>query len=316
MKAALFNVDVDSLWVYAQEFGVNSKTLPDLAYQEALPRLLEIIKGKNIKVTFFVTGKDLKELPAARNFCRQAAAQGHEIANHSFSHCGRFEALSVKELENEVIRTHNVITEACDTVPVGFRSPDYNINNKIFQVLIRHGYRYDTSVFPGWSTVLMRLYYLNFKFKNKKFGNFNYLLSSSMPRRLKRSKDWQKSFWELPITAAPLLRVPFHPSVIYQFGWRYLNFCLNVLKIFTPNYCIFLMHAVDLADFTNLKNKKPFPDMIFTKWQLKDKIKLINRYIDFCIESNMSFLTNINYIEMLHPSGPNAGISLQTAPVR
>lgn len=49
------------------------------------PRLLEILKRNNVKATFFVVGSNLKS-EEGRQWFRQAFADGHYMANHTFSH--------------------------------------------------------------------------------------------------------------------------------------------------------------------------------------------------------------------------------------
>ncbi|MCE9542461.1 MAG: polysaccharide deacetylase family protein, partial [Verrucomicrobia bacterium] len=47
------------------------------------PRLLDILKQRNIKATFFVLGQLVQEHP---EIVARAIAEGHEIANHSWDH--------------------------------------------------------------------------------------------------------------------------------------------------------------------------------------------------------------------------------------
>jgi hypothetical protein len=90
--------------------------------------------------------------------------------------------------------------------------------------------------------------------------------------------------------------MPFHPTMIYQFGWKYLSACFAALRLAKPNYCMFLLHAVDMADFSNHKDNEQFSNLVFTKWSLENKIKLNHSYIDFCKESGMSYMTCRGYI--------------------
>jgi peptidoglycan/xylan/chitin deacetylase (PgdA/CDA1 family) len=191
MKTAIFCVDVDSWWIYAQESGLDSGLLPEFAYQEAMPRLLEIFRYNNIKATFFVVGKDVEKLASAREFCKTAVLHGHEIANHSYSHHGRFDLLTPDDLEKEIMRTHDLIEDACNVSPTGFRAPGYFTSNQLFNTLRRCGYKYDTSELPGWSTGLMALYYRinnSENYKNKKFGTARYLLSTTKAYKPKLSE--------------------------------------------------------------------------------------------------------------------------------
>ena len=52
---------------------------------EATPRVLDLLAQYRIKSTFFVLGKQLAD-PALRPFTERAAAEGHWIGNHTWSH--------------------------------------------------------------------------------------------------------------------------------------------------------------------------------------------------------------------------------------
>ena len=50
---------------------------------ESTPRILELLAAHSTRATFFMCGANVARLPA---IARAAAAAGHEIANHSYSH--------------------------------------------------------------------------------------------------------------------------------------------------------------------------------------------------------------------------------------
>jgi peptidoglycan/xylan/chitin deacetylase (PgdA/CDA1 family) len=52
---------------------------------EATPRVLDLLAEYGIKSTFFLLGKQL-ENPALRRHAERAAAEGHWIGNHTYSH--------------------------------------------------------------------------------------------------------------------------------------------------------------------------------------------------------------------------------------
>src|SRR5208282_1800294 len=51
------------------------------------PRLLDLLREKNVKATFFVVGKRADQYP---EIVRRAWAEGHLIANHTWSHYSLF----------------------------------------------------------------------------------------------------------------------------------------------------------------------------------------------------------------------------------
>ena len=91
----LIHVDVDNLWIYEKEYGINLNIKKELIYLQSLPVLLGLLQKSNSKATFMIVAKDLN-LPACRSFCRRAIIQGHEISNHSLNHPISFTKLSKK----------------------------------------------------------------------------------------------------------------------------------------------------------------------------------------------------------------------------
>ena len=49
----------------------------------ATPRVLDVLGERGVKATFFVVGEQLRE---HRELAERAAAEGHWIGNHTFTH--------------------------------------------------------------------------------------------------------------------------------------------------------------------------------------------------------------------------------------
>jgi peptidoglycan/xylan/chitin deacetylase (PgdA/CDA1 family) len=58
-------------------------TIDDAPTYESTPQTLEILKYYNVKATFFCIGKNIIE---NQNIFEKIIADGHQVANHSFSH--------------------------------------------------------------------------------------------------------------------------------------------------------------------------------------------------------------------------------------
>jgi peptidoglycan-N-acetylglucosamine deacetylase len=63
---------------------VLAMTFDDGPHPSLTPKLLDILKQRNIKCTFFVIGKNAQMYP---NIIRRMIAEGHEVANHTWTHC-------------------------------------------------------------------------------------------------------------------------------------------------------------------------------------------------------------------------------------
>jgi peptidoglycan/xylan/chitin deacetylase (PgdA/CDA1 family) len=84
------------------------------------PRLLDILREKNVKATFFVVGKRADQYP---EIVRRAWAEGHLIANHTWSHRPLFCFLTPSRLRTEINRGSESVRRICGFRPRLFRSP-------------------------------------------------------------------------------------------------------------------------------------------------------------------------------------------------
>ncbi len=60
-----------------------SLTFDDGPHSDYTPKLLEVLKANGVKATFFVIGHMADKYP---DLVRREAAEGHEVANHTYSH--------------------------------------------------------------------------------------------------------------------------------------------------------------------------------------------------------------------------------------
>ncbi|MFZ4386624.1 MAG: polysaccharide deacetylase family protein [Chthoniobacterales bacterium] len=88
------------------------------------PRLLDILKQRNIKATFFVLGQLVQEHP---EIVARAIAEGHEVANHSWDHKA-LNKLGEGGLQHELADTSAEITKATGK-PVTLMRPPYGATN-------------------------------------------------------------------------------------------------------------------------------------------------------------------------------------------
>ena len=95
-------------------------TFDDGPHATLTPKLLDLLKERNIKATFFVIGKNAAEYP---DILRRIAAEGHEIANHSWSHPD-LAKLPQDTVRGEISRTQDAITNTIAR-PVTLLRPPY-----------------------------------------------------------------------------------------------------------------------------------------------------------------------------------------------
>jgi len=88
------------------------------------PRLLDILKQRNIKATFFVLGQLAQEHP---EIIARAVAEGHEIANHSWDHKA-LTKVGDGGLKHELSDTSEAISKVTGK-PVTLMRPPYGATN-------------------------------------------------------------------------------------------------------------------------------------------------------------------------------------------
>lgn len=84
------------------------------------PKLLDILRQKDVKATFFVIGKRAEQYP---EIVRRARDEGHLIASHTWSHPLLFCFLMPRRLRAEIERGAESVRRVCGFRPRYFRSP-------------------------------------------------------------------------------------------------------------------------------------------------------------------------------------------------
>lgn len=125
------------------EYDFETKGIESLCQ---MPRLLSFFDDHHIRATFFILGELAEQYPRLM----KKIARKHEIASHGYSH-RMISRLSGGELEQEIRRSKQAITSLgirCD----GFRAPYLMVHPQLGSLLVKHGFRYDSSIstfFPG-----------------------------------------------------------------------------------------------------------------------------------------------------------------------
>ena len=84
-------------------------TFDDGPTLKSTPKVLDILSEENVKATFFVIGKHVKEHP---EIVKRAYDEGHYIANHGYSHHNDKLYASANSFINEILSTDVEITRA------------------------------------------------------------------------------------------------------------------------------------------------------------------------------------------------------------
>ncbi len=136
-------------------------TFDDGPHPQHTPRLLDILKQRNVKATFYVVAPNVKRYP---EIMRRIIAEGHEIGNHTVTH-GNLTKMSEAAVKRELTTTHYAIVAATGVAPRTMRPP-YGAITSAQKSWIRRDLGYPTILWsvdpedwkkPGSSVVTSRL---------------------------------------------------------------------------------------------------------------------------------------------------------------
>lgn len=139
-------IDLEYWW--CSEFL--TKYLPeereDQIVESVIP-ILELLDRYKTKASFFILGAVAERYP---EMVKNIFDKGHEIASHCYSHI-MLQNLGKEKFEEELERSVDLLYSITGERPIGFRAPSFSLDNSTIwalEILSRHGFRYDASVFP------------------------------------------------------------------------------------------------------------------------------------------------------------------------
>lgn len=240
---------------------------------EAIDPLLELLAKYNVEATFFVLGILAEKYPEV---VKKIYEGGHEIASHGYSHKTLYD-LDISSFDDEIEKSVNILRSITGENPLGFRAPTFSINNSTkwaFEILEKHGFEYDSSIFPiktmlyGEPTAPLYIYRpsKNDVTKNDPYGNI-----IEFPMTV--GKLWNN----IPLSGGFYFRLlPYHllngwikkinrerPAIIYLHPWET---CPKTPRLDLPTLSKFITyHKIDSTlnkferllkdfEFTSVKN--------------------------------------------------------------
>lgn len=108
-------------------------TFDDGPHPDNTPRILDILKEKGVKATFFVIGKNAEKHP---DLVRRIDAEGHIVANHSYSHNYLIAFFSTKRLKNDLTHCNDIVYQILEKKPKFFRPP-FGVTNPRYGTVLR-----------------------------------------------------------------------------------------------------------------------------------------------------------------------------------
>ncbi|KAF9940041.1 hypothetical protein BGZ65_008488 [Modicella reniformis] len=102
--------------------------------------LLDFLKKKNAKVTFFLNGNNYGNIENHKDVVKRAYKDGHQIASHTYSHAD-LATLSKKKIETEMKSLDTIIKKIIGVRPTYMRPPYGSFNKLALDTLGSMGYK-------------------------------------------------------------------------------------------------------------------------------------------------------------------------------
>jgi peptidoglycan/xylan/chitin deacetylase (PgdA/CDA1 family) len=128
-------------------------TFDDGPHAELTPKLLDMLKARGVKATFFMVGQCVIQYP---QIVKRMVAEGHEVANHSWSHPA-LTKLGADGVRKQLVNTSDAIENASGVRPTVMRPP-YGATNAALNKKINDDY--------GMKVVLWSVDPLDWKYRN------------------------------------------------------------------------------------------------------------------------------------------------------
>ena len=290
---ASLSLDLDNLWSYMKTHGDKGWESFPSYLDIVVPRVLDFLDKRGLKITFFVVGQDAA-LEENHNAIRSIAEAGHEIGNHSFNHEPWLHLYSEEQIEAELSKTEEHLERVTGYKTIGFRGPGYSLSLSVLRVLARRGYRYDASTLPTFLGPLARAYYFMTTKLSPEEKKNRKLLFGQLRDGLRpiRPYKWQidghaENLIEIPVTTMPLFRIPFHVSYIlyiYRFSpvlaRVYFRLAMKLCQL-TGTHPSLLLHPLDFLGGNDVKDLAFFPAMNLNG---EEKIKLVSDILSIYAE--------------------------------
>ena len=108
-------------------------TFDDGPDETMTPKVLDVLKHHGIKATFFLVGAKVDENP---DIVRRIVAEGHIVANHTYSHSGLFPLSSGQQVKHELQKCNEAIKRTVGVSPKLFRPP-FGVTNPIIGRVVK-----------------------------------------------------------------------------------------------------------------------------------------------------------------------------------
>lgn len=106
--------------------------------------ILNLFEKENVLATFFILGWIAEQYP---DMVKKIFDHGHEIASHGYGH-SITNVLNADQLYNDIKKSKEILEDIVENPIVGYRAPNFSINNKVVDILKNLNFNYDSSYNP------------------------------------------------------------------------------------------------------------------------------------------------------------------------
>ncbi len=105
--------------------------------EDQIPKILDILKERDVKITFFVSGKWAEKNP---KLLRRMYVEGHQIGSHGYGHklCSK---ISSQQVEEEMTKTEQAIEPLLETKLRLFAPPAGDYDGSTVELCRKLGYK-------------------------------------------------------------------------------------------------------------------------------------------------------------------------------
>ena len=133
--------DFDAISVWLQTGSPSAMSRGEFG-AKAIDRLLGLLGSRNIAATFFVPGHTVLTYP---DHVRRIRDAGHELGHHGWVH--ENPARVEPDVERRAMaKGLQAFEDVAGVRPVGWRSPAWDMSPRSVELLLEHGFRYDSSM--------------------------------------------------------------------------------------------------------------------------------------------------------------------------
>lgn len=154
--AISFDVDADSLIHISRPRDSFNRLYPITMGRYgptvAIPRILETYRRLGLKQSFFIPAWTMEQYPRAVD---AILSGGHEIGHHGYLHEDPTTIAPTEERYwfEKALAVHKAMTGKS---PKGYRAPVYNVTMNTIELLVEHGFSYDSSLMADDVPYVMR----------------------------------------------------------------------------------------------------------------------------------------------------------------